>query len=695
MKINKKHSVISILVAALMVFAMTPITEVTVFAADTITEGGITYTLDDENQTAVISGHTDDLPADITIPAIVNNSYKVTAVGNSAFWNTRLESVTFETGSNLTSIGESAFASCYGITAITIPASVTSIGDSAFWNTGLETVTFAPNTELKTIGQGAFSACTSLKDITIPKSVTSLGDSAFAASGLESVTFEAGSSLQSIEESVFRNCRNLSAITIPKSVTNLEQDAFANTGLASVTFETGSRLEVIGYNALGSCGNLKTITIPASVTSIGEQAFSWGGLQSIIFEPGSRLETIGNNAFARTNLNLIHYLDEEAAWNRVTKPEGGANPDPAVHFVTSTTTKKATPDAGGYIDRYICDKDGCGDWEYGGTVISKPKEFILSETSYTFDGTEKKPEVIVKDADGNTIAESNYDVEYFDNTNVGTATAEVTFKGDKYEGSKSVAFSIYKEATVPEGKTLTYNGKAQTGVEAGTGYTLTGTTSATNAGVYQATATLEEGYEWDDGTNEPKTIDWKINKAAIKVTAPAGQTLTYNGKTQTGVASGDDYTLSGTTTATNAGSYTAKATLKTNDNYKYTWSDGTTAAKTISWKINKAANPLKVKPKIATVKFKKLKKKNQYLTVGKVITFKNKGKGTKTYKLVSAKKGKQDFKKKFTVNRKTGKVTVKKGLKKGTYKVKIKVTAAGNDNYRKVTKPVTVKIKVE
>ena len=44
---------------------------------------------------------------------------------------------------------------------------------------------------------------------------------------------------------------------------------------------------------------------------------------------------------------------------------------------------------------------------------------------------------------------------------------------------------------------------------------------------------------------------------------------------------------------------------------------------------------------------------------------------------------------------KTGKVTVKKGLKKGTYKVKVKVTAASNANYNKVTvtKVITVKVK--
>ena len=42
----------------------------------------------------------------------------------------------------------------------------------------------------------------------------------------------------------------------------------------------------------------------------------------------------------------------------------------------------------------------------------------------------------------------------------------------------------------------------------------------------------------------------------------------------------------------------------------------------------------------------------------------------------------------------TGKVTVKKGLKKGTYGVKTKVTAAGNANYKALTKTVTFKVKV-
>ena len=44
---------------------------------------------------------------------------------------------------------------------------------------------------------------------------------------------------------------------------------------------------------------------------------------------------------------------------------------------------------------------------------------------------------------------------------------------------------------------------------------------------------------------------------------------------------------------------------------------------------------------------------------------------------------------------KTGKITVKKGLKKGTYKVKLRVTAAGNKNYKKKAKTVVVKVRVK
>ena len=106
---------------------------------------------------------------------------------------------------------------------------------------------------------------------------------------------------------------------------------------------------------------------------------------------------------------------------------------------------------------------------------------------------------------------------------------------------------------------------------------------------------------------------------------------------------------------------------------------------------SKKANPIKVKAKAKTIKAKKLNKKKQTvkaLTVSKAqgaVTFAKVKKGT-TAKIY----------KKISVNKKTGKITFKKGkYKKKTYKIKIKVTAKGNASYNAKTVNKTVKVKVK
>ena len=59
----------------------------------------------------------------------------------------------------------------------------------------------------------------------------------------------------------------------------------------------------------------------------------------------------------------------------------------------------------------------------------------------------------------------------------------------------------------------TYNGKEQVGVDAGEGYTLSGVYKATDAGKYTAKVNLLEGYEWQDGKTDEKTIEWEIRQA--------------------------------------------------------------------------------------------------------------------------------------------------------------------------------------
>ena len=86
---------------------------------------------------------------------------------------------------------------------------------------------------------------------------------------------------------------------------------------------------------------------------------------------------------------------------------------------------------------------------------------------------------------------------------------------------------------------------------------------------------------------------------------------------------------------------------------------------------------------------KALKKKAKKLAVTKVITFTAEGQGPMTYKKISGNK-------KLKINKTTGTVKVKKGLKKGTYKMKVKAKAAGNENYKASNwQKVTIKVKVK
>lgn len=78
--------------------------------------------------------------------------------------------------------------------------------------------------------------------------------------------------------------------------------------------------------------------------------------------------------------------------------------------------------------------------------------------------------------------------------------------------------------------------------------------------------------------------------------------------------------------------------------------------------------------------------KNSTIAAKKAISVKD-ARGAVTYKKVSGNA-------KITVAS-NGKITVKKGLKVGTYKVKIAVTAAGNASFKKATKNVTVALSVK
>ncbi len=96
-----------------------------------------------------------------------------------------------EIQNSVTTIGNSAFYSCEGLTSISIPNSVTTIGNFTFGYCSALTSINIPNS-VTTIGFSAFYYCKGLTSISIPNSVASIGYSAFSGCrALTSITIQA------------------------------------------------------------------------------------------------------------------------------------------------------------------------------------------------------------------------------------------------------------------------------------------------------------------------------------------------------------------------------------------------------------------------------------------------------------------------------------------------------------------------
>ncbi len=108
------------------------------------------------------------------------------------------------------------------------------------------------------------------------------------------------------------------------------------------------------------------------------------------------------------------------------------------------------------------------------------------------------------------------------------------------------------------------------------------------------------------------------------------------------------------------------------------------------YKLTKAPNPLSVTGKEATVNSSKLKSKKQTIKASKLFDGLSSGRGGFVFTKLSGDKN-------ISINKSSGKVTIKKnGLKKGgTYEVKVSVKAKGNIGYEpSEVKEVTFTIKV-
>lgn len=174
--------------------------------------------------------------------------------------------------------------------------------------------------------------------------------------------------------------------------------------------------------------------------------------------------------------------------------------------------------------------------------------------------------------------------------------------------------------------------------------------------------------------NTKNVFSKKYGDKAFSLGAKAKTTLTYK-SSNTKIATVD-----------RKGKVTIKAagTVKITINAKATSTYKAATAKVLTIKIAKKAPTIKTKIGTKNLSYNALKKKTQVFTLGTSVN----SKGTLTYKKLSGSRA-------VSVNSKTGKLTVKKGLRKGTYRVKVQIKSAAKGNYTAGSRTVTVTVRVK
>ncbi|MBO5035703.1 MAG: leucine-rich repeat domain-containing protein [Clostridia bacterium] len=289
-----------------------------------IISGDFTYTVNDDGETATITGFVGEESGDLIIPSEIDG-YTVTSIGDYAFYNcsgftgtlmipdsvTSIGSYAFEdcdgfTGSlvlpdSLSFIGESSFFSCSGFTgSLTIPDSVTTIGKYAFSHCSGFTGDLMIPDSVTSISKGTFSYCSGfVGDLMIPDSVTTIGDYAFSSCSGFTGFLTIPDSVTTIGDYAFSECTGLTGtLTIPDSVTTLGEGAFLFCENFTGTLIISDSVTSIEYATFVGCsGFTGTLTIPESVTTIGDCAFRdcAGFTGSLIIPDG--VTTIGDYSF--------------------------------------------------------------------------------------------------------------------------------------------------------------------------------------------------------------------------------------------------------------------------------------------------------------------------------------------------------------------------------------------------------------
>ena len=227
------------------------------------------------------------IPVNLTLNGTV---YRITTIA-SYFGNASLKSVSFASGSAVTTLEARAFASCTSLERIVLPDSVQNMGEYAFAECySLFDVTLSEN--LNSLSAYAFYNCGALKEITVPASVATIGNASFLnCTSLNRLTIDF-TDATALGLSALVGTHPSLVILVPEG----RQNAFANQWLdySNRIFDLTERYgdfvltanesgyTLIQYNGYASVLDLTTLTVNGKkITEISDGAVIHDGTEII------------------------------------------------------------------------------------------------------------------------------------------------------------------------------------------------------------------------------------------------------------------------------------------------------------------------------------------------------------------------------------------------------------------------------
>lgn len=396
-----KKRLISLLVAACMIFALLPVSAITAFAEESVLTGYCGADNSYESQTYYCSTQYNGAAQTFTGTYYSNaiwtltpngaDTYKLTISGTGQMgdfgtswsfgkpWNYALadkESIAvtesrnkiteIEIAAGITAIGAHAFEGYEKISKIELPDSVTELGEYAFNHcSGVTSVRLSNNlteikaTALSDLGTTSNVAGSNPISITLPDSLLYIGGKAFSLSN--------GSGLKG-------------DLTIPDNVQSIGEDAFVNNHGLTGNLTIGKSVKEIGRGAFSSCNFTGKLSVPGSVTKIGEKAFMSNKFTSIQIANG--VTSIGEYAFS--GCTSVHSIDLSSIAQATYGDNAFASMSTKLIYVDNLTQKSTVESTQGFTSSAFAITNG-GTFAENAT-FEEGKLAIPEKTDYTFKG---------------------------------------------------------------------------------------------------------------------------------------------------------------------------------------------------------------------------------------------------------------------------------------------------------------------